>query len=372
MRNQFWNISSHYRQAIKVFGLILLFILISDNVSAQHWRLSAGYSIQKFGLEITPNNDYYGEIGPTQKGNLEIELERYLLYRLYVSGTGSVLVNNDASTFHGGPINFNRTGLGINLGVKWNTIDLYAGLHGGYTWNMKFKAYSSDDYDSDTYWIDSAAQPDIYSGGFTFGAKYYLLNHFRIQAEVKTHSYSNQNFEPISDTDFIPAVSDVGFRDLTFSVGVSVSIPWYNKGRLNEENRSRRPSALMSVSGLQFDAPKNESLITSPFGTRWGRPHEGVDLDANRGDEILAAADGVVEEISTTASYGRKIVLRHGREFTTVYAHLDSFKVKKVDRVKRGQVIGTAGSSGVVTGVHLHFELRRNGEPVNPQNYIRF
>ena len=349
------------------------YLLASPNIAqAQDWRFSAGYSIQKYGLEITPNSDYYGEIGVTQKGLLEVELERYILYRLYLSGTGNVLVNNAESAFHGGPINFNRTGLGLNIGVQWNKFGIYTGVHGSYTWNLKFKSYSEDDYDSNSYWIESNQQYDIFSGGFTFGAKYYLLNNFRIQAEVKTHSYSNQNFEPVSDSNFIPAVSEVDFRDLSFTIGVSVSIPWYNREQLKEESRSRRPSTLMSVSGLQFDSPKNDALITSHFGPRWGRTHEGVDLDANRGDQILAAADGVVEELSTTASYGRKIVIRHGREFTTVYAHLNSFKVKKGDRVQRGQIIGTAGSSGLVTGVHLHFEMRRNGEPVDPLNYIRF
>jgi murein DD-endopeptidase MepM/ murein hydrolase activator NlpD len=365
------NISSKHTPAL-VLGLILFFILPVSDALGQDWRFSAGYSIQKFGLEITPNSDYYGEIGVTQKGLLEVELERYLLYRLYISGTGSVLVNNAESVFHGGPINFNRTALGLNLGVQWNKFGLYTGVHGGYTWNLKFKSYSADDFDPNLYWINSDRQLDIFSGGYTFGAKYYLLNNFRIQAEVKTQSYADQNFKPMSDSGFIPAVSEVDFRDLTFTVGVSVSIPWYNREQLKEESRNRSPSTLMSVSGLQFESPKNDALITSHFGPRWGRPHEGVDLDANRGDEILAAADGVVEEISTSASYGRKIVLRHGREFTTVYAHLHSFKIKKGDRVRRGQVIGTAGSSGVVTGVHLHFELRRNGEPVDPLNYIRF
>ncbi|MDZ7756938.1 M23 family metallopeptidase [Rhodohalobacter sp.] len=358
-----------------IIGFISLvtYLLVSPNIAqAQDWRFSAGYSLQKYGLEITPNSDYYGEIGVTQKGLLEVELERYILYRLYLSGTGSVLVNNAESAFHGGPINFNRTGLGLNVGVQWNKFGVYTGVHGSYTWNLKFKSYSEDDYDSNSYWIESNQRYDIFSGGFTFGAKYYLLNNFRIQAEVKTHSYSNQNFEPASDSGFIPAVSEVDFRDLSFTIGVSVSIPWYNREQLEDESRSRRPSTLMSVSGLQFDSPKNDALITSHFGPRWGRPHEGVDLDANRGDEILAAGDGVVEEISTTASYGRRIVLRHGREFTTLYAHLNSFKVKKGDRVQRGQEIGTAGSSGLVTGVHLHFEMRRNGEPVDPLNYIRF
>jgi len=354
------------------FSLIMILVLSFSDVMAQDWRFSAGYSVQKFGLEVTPNSDYYGEIGVTQKGLLEVELERYLLYRLYLSGTGSVLINNAESAFHGGPINFNRTALGLNLGVQWNKFGVYTGVHGSYTWNLKFKSYSEDDYDPNPYWIESNQQYDIFSGGFTFGAKYYLLNNFRIQAEIKTHSYSNHNFEPVSDSGFIPAVSEVDFRELTFTIGVSVSIPWYNRQRLEKESRNRSPSTLMSVSGLQFGSPKNEALITSHFGPRWGRTHEGVDLDANRGDEIFAAADGVVEELSTTASYGRKIVLRHGREFTTVYAHLNSFKVRNGDRVKRGQLIGTAGSSGLVTGVHLHFELRRNGEPIDPLNYIRF
>src|SRR6056297_653646 len=231
------------------FSLIVILVLSFSDLMAQDWRISAGYSVQKFGMEVTPNSDYYGEIGVTQKGLLEVELERYLLYRLYLSGTGSVLINNAESAFHGGPINFNRTSLGLNLGVQWNKFGVYTGIHGGYTWNLKFKSYSEDDFDPNQYWIESNQQYDIFSGGFTFGAKYYLLNNFRIQAEIKTHSYSNHNFEPVSDSGFIPAVSEVDFRELTFTIGVSVSIPWYNRQRLEKESRNRSPSTLMSVSG---------------------------------------------------------------------------------------------------------------------------
>ncbi|WP_069132793.1 M23 family metallopeptidase [Rhodohalobacter halophilus] len=356
----------------KILYAFLFLIFLPALSFAQDWRFSAGYTIQNFGMEITPNSDYYGQIEPTRKGLLEVELERYLLYRLYLSGTGSVLVNNAESAFHGGPINFNRTTLGLNLGVQWNNFGAYTGIHGGYTWNINFKSYSPDDFDPNPYWIEEENQAEIFSGGFTFGAKYYLLNNFRIQAEIKTHSFTDQGFRPSNNSDNIPVASKIDFRPVTFSIGFSVSIPWNDKNRLERINSSGRPSTLMSVSGLQFESPKPNALITSPFGPRWGRPHEGIDLDANRGDDVLAAADGVIEETSSTASYGRKIVIRHGREYTTVYAHLNRILVKEGDRVRRGQVIGQAGNSGIVTGVHLHFEVRRDGEPVDPQNYIRF
>ena len=354
------------------FSLILIFVISFSDVLAQDWRLSAGYSIQRFGLEITPNPDYLGDIGFTQKGVLDVELERYFARHIYLSGKGGVLVNNSESIFHGGPIDFNRASLGLNLGLQLNRFGIYTGVHGAYTWNFRFRSYSTDDYDPSNYWIKSQNIAEVFSGGFTVGAKYYLLNYFRFHAEVKSHHYSKHTIRPSEDSSYIPTTSAIQFRPVTFSLGFSVSVPWHSEQK-SEEYRTRAGSSpLMSVSGLQFQSPMSNNVITSPFGYRWGRAHEGIDLDANRGDEVLAAADGVVEETSTTASYGRKIVIRHGREYTTVYAHLHRFLVKEGDRVRRGQVIGQAGSSGNVTGVHLHFEVRRNGEPMDPQDYIRF
>jgi len=366
-----YNISSGHFYKL-TFSLILISILSTSDILAQDWRLSAGYSIQRFGLEITPNPDYLGDIGFTQKGVLDVELEKYFARHIYLSGKGGVLVNNSESIFHGGPIDFNRTSLGLNLGLQMNRFGLYTGVHGSYSWNFRFRGYSTDDYDSTIYWIGSHNNSELFSGGFTVGAKYYLLSYFRFHAEVKSHHYTEHTIRPSEESPYISTASQIDFRPVTFSLGLSLSIPWNSKQKSEEYKTRAGSSPLMSVSGLQFQSPMTNSVITSPFGYRWGRQHEGIDLDANRGDDVLAAADGVVEETSTTASYGRKIVVRHGREYTTVYAHLNRILVKEGDRVRRGQVIGEAGSSGVVTGVHLHFEIRRNGEPIDPQNYIRF
>ncbi|PKD44993.1 peptidoglycan DD-metalloendopeptidase family protein [Rhodohalobacter barkolensis] len=354
------------------FSLILISVLSISDAVAQDWRFSAGYSIQRYGLEITPNPDYLGDISFTQKGVLELELEKYFAHHIYLSGNGGVLINNSESAFHGGPINFNRTSIGLNLGLQWNRLGLYTGVHGAYSWNMNFRGYSTDDYDSSIYWIESDKNDELFSGGFTVGAKYYLLNFFRLHAEIKSHHYSQHTIRPNPDSPYIPTTSEIQFRPVTVSLGFSISIPWHSKSKLEKYNSGSRSSPLMSVSGLQIQSPMERSIVTSPFGYRWGRPHEGIDLDADRGDQVLSAADGVVEETSYSASYGRKIVIRHGREYTSTYAHLNEISVQEGDRVRRGQVIGQAGNSGNVTGVHLHFEIRKNGHPVDPQDYIRF
>lgn len=117
--------------------------------------------------------------------------------------------------------------------------------------------------------------------------------------------------------------------------------------------------------------------ITSPFGYREDPVngengfHSGVDMQATRGEKIRATADGVVIQASNNGAYGRFVEIRHGNGFTTSYAHLESYKIKMGDKVKRGQIIGLAGSSGRSTGVHLHYELCYNGIPINPATFMQ-
>ncbi len=108
---------------------------------------------------------------------------------------------------------------------------------------------------------------------------------------------------------------------------------------------------------------------TSPFTGRRQR-HMGIDIAASRGTPIVAPADGVVTFAGRMAGYGRAIVITHGFDFKTFYAHNHKNKVKKGQRVKRGQVIGTVGSSGHSTGSHLHYEVLVKGISVNPLKYI--
>ncbi|MEX2586955.1 MAG: peptidoglycan DD-metalloendopeptidase family protein [Actinomycetota bacterium] len=109
--------------------------------------------------------------------------------------------------------------------------------------------------------------------------------------------------------------------------------------------------------------------VTSGFGRRWGRAHTGVDLDGNTGDPIRAAKDGAVLGVSCGGGYGRCTIVDHGGGVTTLYAHMTR-KAVSSGSVKAGEVIGYVGCTGSCTGSHLHFEVRINGTPRNPMNYI--
>lgn len=130
--------------------------------------------------------------------------------------------------------------------------------------------------------------------------------------------------------------------------------------------------------GFFFDDRKIQSLqwpvkhpdVSSHFGLRNGRPHEGVDFRARRGTPVMAAASGVVEFAARNRSYGRTVVLNH-KNFRTLYAHLDRMDVKKGQHVSVGQVVGTVGSTGRSRGDHLHFEVRdAENKPQNPLDYL--
>lgn len=98
--------------------------------------------------------------------------------------------------------------------------------------------------------------------------------------------------------------------------------------------------------------------------------HTGMDFTSKQGTEIYVTGDGFVEEIENNAwGYGKSIVVNHGYGYKTRYAHLSAFKVKKGDKLKRGQLIGLVGSTGRSTGPHLHYEVEKNGEKVNPISY---
>jgi murein DD-endopeptidase MepM/ murein hydrolase activator NlpD len=111
--------------------------------------------------------------------------------------------------------------------------------------------------------------------------------------------------------------------------------------------------------------------ISSDFGMRWGRMHKGIDIAANLGATINAALDGTVSYADWQDGYGKVIKIDHGRGIESTYAHCSSITVKKGEVVKQGEKIGEVGSTGNSTGPHLHFEVRENGEPKNPQKYMK-
>ncbi|OHW61636.1 murein DD-endopeptidase MepM [Andreesenia angusta] len=128
-----------------------------------------------------------------------------------------------------------------------------------------------------------------------------------------------------------------------------------------------RPSG---VGTGNFQTPAN-GYISSRFGPRWGTIHRGLDIAAPTGTTIVASDSGKVTYAGyNNGGYGYMVKISHGNGFETLYAHSSQLYVSVGDVVNAGDVIAAIGSTGNSTGPHLHFEVIKNGEKVNPENYI--
>lgn len=119
-----------------------------------------------------------------------------------------------------------------------------------------------------------------------------------------------------------------------------------------------------------FISPIN-GRISSYYGPRWGKIHEGIDWAVNVGTEVRAARSGKVVYSEWSSGYGYTVVIEHQKGIRTLYAHNSKLLVYGGQWVERGQVISLSGNTGRSTGPHLHFEIQINGKPVNPLNYIQ-
>ena len=121
----------------------------------------------------------------------------------------------------------------------------------------------------------------------------------------------------------------------------------------------------------KFSWPAEGGYISSEMGRRWGREHRGIDIARPSGFAIKAADNGVVTSAGKEGTYGNRVVVDHKNGFQTTYAHLASINVKNGQVVSSGTKLGVMGSTGNSTGIHLHFEVRKNGVIVNPLNYLK-
>ena len=137
------------------------------------------------------------------------------------------------------------------------------------------------------------------------------------------------------------------------------------------ENKSDMLAAIPAIRPI-----KNMYNVTSGFGMRIHpilktyRKHTGVDITAPRGTPVYATADGVISKEPAASGYGTSIIINHGYSYQTLYAHLSKKAVKSGQKVKRGELIGYVGNTGQSIGPHLHYEVWKNGIPVNPVQFF--
>ena len=133
---------------------------------------------------------------------------------------------------------------------------------------------------------------------------------------------------------------------------------------------------LASIPGIQPVANKDLKRMASGYGYRihpiykTRKMHYGMDFSAKVGTEIYATGDGVVSKVKRSKrGYGNYVKINHGFGYETLYAHMSKYIVKKGQKVKRGEVIGYVGNTGISTAPHLHYEVRKDNKKINPVNY---
>lgn len=159
---------------------------------------------------------------------------------------------------------------------------------------------------------------------------------------------------------------------------LSMRVAYQTKSYVEIEDMVRNKEKLLAaIPAIQPVSNRDLNRIASGFGYRVDpvykdtRMHKGLDFTAPIGTPIYATADGVVRESGfNTGGYGINVVIYHGYGYETLYAHMVRTKAKVGQRVKRGEVIGYVGNSGKSTGPHCHYEVHRNGIPVDPVYYF--
>ena len=158
-------------------------------------------------------------------------------------------------------------------------------------------------------------------------------------------------------------------KDKVQIASISDNIALEVKQQVQEEQKRQRGT----INGVYMAVVPVNGNITSRYGSRESirsHDHRGLDIAAKTGTPIKAAADGTIKYSGTMSGYGNLIIIDHGNGITTYYGHCSKLYKTQGQQVRAGDVIAAVGSTGNSTGAHLHFEIRKNGEYLNPAKYI--
>lgn len=184
------------------------------------------------------------------------------------------------------------------------------------------------------------------------------------QQEDRAQRLFSGNLKDMEPEDFEQYIDDLEDNS-KIRLASFQEIAWYfaNQRDGSHSTPSIRPSSAPISSGYGYRL--------DPMGRRTSRKHNGVDFAGKPDSPIFVTADGVVRHAGWVPSFGQAILVDHGFGYSTLYAHTAGAQVKEGDNVKRGDKIATMGSSGRSTGTHLHYEVWKDGQPVNPRNYFK-
>nr|WP_321453030.1 M23/M56 family metallopeptidase [uncultured Carboxylicivirga sp.] len=205
-----------------------------------------------------------------------------------------------------------------------------------------------------------------------------LMSPFSYQLIKKRITMSNYKSKPIKKLALIIPVLIAAFIILTSATIKSSAID--NDSTESFSTAISEPKAKKQTFVLPFKTTDNYK-ITSDYGmrihpiTKEKRMHKGTDFKVKLNTPVVAIADGTIRKVELNyqegKGYGKYIIVDHADGYSSLYAQLNDYKVKKGDKVKRGDVIGLSGSSGMSTGPHLHFEIKKDGENIDPMKVIK-
>ena len=216
-----------------------------------------------------------------------------------------------------------------------------------------------------------------------------LLHNIQAQSSSSLYHYFNQSLikKRIDMITKKPTRTLYKFTYLLFLAGVVLISAAFTTPRFMSDLLASAPASSVAqgkILTVHNNPPalfpiKNSGKhnITSYFGKVRRHPithkmhtHHGIDIRAKEGTPVIATADGVVVKASDGKDWGNLIIINHAGDYQTRYAHLQGFAVKAKQSVKKGQVIGYVGNTGLSRGPHLHYELRQNDQPLNPLKFI--
>lgn len=250
-------------------------------------------------------------------------------------------------------------------------------------------------------YVDSPKEKILRQENYDLKENYAVLQERTKQLELKMAELENRDntvyrsiFEasPIPDSARLKDIETKKEVSLVQSIGqtelvngltqqlntLSLQVAYQEKSYVAITNMlNNKEKLLLAIPSIQPVSNKRLDRIGSGFGYRIDpiykdrRLHKGLDFTAPLGTPIYATADGTVREVGfATDGYGNKVVINHGYGYQTLYGHMYKVKAKVGETVKRGEVIGYIGSTGKSTGPHCHYEVHRNGVPVDPIYYF--